>query len=142
MQKHSLILAALLTLGLSVPASAQLAGPGFARADTNGDGAISRTEAQELRKAMFARLDRDSNGVVTVAERDAARARIAAMAQMVDSAMVMRTQRMDTDGDGLLSLAEFMEESPMFDLADRDGDGQITQAEADRLRGLMAARRQ
>lgn len=62
------------------PAGAAPAGgppPGM-RADTNGDGVISRAEYDAQGAAMFARLDADHNGTITQAEIDAMRAQHAA----------------------------------------------------------------
>lgn len=50
-------------------------GPGgmLTRMDTNGDGSISRAEADAARVAMFNRTDTDHDGFLSQAERDAAR---------------------------------------------------------------------
>ncbi|MEM9061873.1 MAG: signal transduction protein [Pseudomonadota bacterium] len=107
---------------VAVSASAQPMG-GLARADANNDGAISRAEATEARRAMFARLDRNADKVISGDEMESARNRLAAMARMADAMMTLTSQRLDLDGDGALSEAEFMASNPMFERIDRDGDG-------------------
>ncbi len=140
MRSTQLILTALLATAVAAPAAAQQFGPGFARIDTDQDGAVSRAEATEARRAMFNRLDRNADGRISSDEQEAARTRMAAFAQMVHSAMVLRSQRMDTDGDGSLTLDEFTAQNLMFELVDRDGDGFITKAEAAAMRDTIAQR--
>lgn len=45
------------------------AGIGLARADTNRDGRVTRSEYHAVFAAMFARLDTDGDGVISPAER-------------------------------------------------------------------------
>ncbi|MEM7683882.1 MAG: signal transduction protein [Pseudomonadota bacterium] len=106
----------------------------FARADANNDGAVSRAEATDARRAMFARLDRNADNMISDEELRSARNRIAAMARMADSIMLLRSQRLDVDGDGSLTEAEFMASNPMFDRIDRDGDGVATAEEISVIR--------
>ena len=47
---------------------------GFSKQDANGDGAMSLAEFSARGEGMFARLDQDKNGVVTLAEIKSARA--------------------------------------------------------------------
>jgi hypothetical protein len=64
-------------LGTTLPAAAELSAvdreaieAAFARADTNGDGKLSREEAQRFPEiaARFAELDRDRDGFLSFAE--------------------------------------------------------------------------
>lgn len=83
----------------------------FASADTNGDNLITfeefeaQAEAQkakrqaERRERMFARLDADSDGYVTMAEMDAAKGKRGDRGEKM-------FDRIDTDGDGVLTEAE------------------------------------
>ena len=63
-------------LGLTALAGAAVADKGqgmFGRADTNGDGFVSKEEFAAARTAMFTKLDANGDGVVDQAELDKAR---------------------------------------------------------------------
>ena len=135
--KIFMAITATVLVATALPASAQM---GLARADANNDGAVSREEAMQARQKMFARLDRNSDGQISAEEMERARKRIEAMARMMDSAIVLRTQRMDADGNGALSQAEFMAENPMFDRIDRNGDGIASAEEIAEVRAKFQAR--
>ncbi|NGY03887.1 EF-hand domain-containing protein [Solimonas terrae] len=95
MKKHVVVLAVVAGMGLLAgPAFAQdTFGPGRMKAvDTDGDGAISRDEAQAALKSEFARLDRNHDGQISEDEF------VGARMEMFDAA--------DTDGDGKLTRAE------------------------------------
>ena len=98
---HLLIAAAALCVGGIV--SAQTAPPaGPARAersnpDANGDGAITRAEAQAAGTARFARMDANSDGRLDQADWDQVR-------QQRRAAMF---QRLDTDGNGSITRPEW-----------------------------------
>lgn len=141
--KHRLAVATVLcAAAFATHLTAQPLAAGLQRADTNGDGALSRAEAVEARRTMFTRLDRNSDGQIAMDEMDAARDRIAAMARMVDGMIELRSQSLDTNGDGALSETEFMARNPMFELIDRNGDGIASQDEIAQMRDAIAARRQ
>ncbi|MCB2059190.1 MAG: EF-hand domain-containing protein [Novosphingobium sp.] len=133
-----------LTIGLSVAAlalaGAAYAQPGMhARPDTNGDGVVTRAEAQAHADQMFARMDVNSDGKLDQADGEARRA--------------ARFDRMDADGNGQISRTEF-EAKPqwrkgggdgkrggwghkrghrggkmMMRMADTNGDGAVSKAE-------------
>lgn len=100
-----------MTIGLSVAALA-LAGvayaqPGmFAKPDANGDGVVTRSEAQAHADQMFARMDVNGDGKLDQADREA---RHAAM-----------FDRIDTNNDGQISKAEF-EAKPRWGKGDGEG---------------------
>jgi Ca2+-binding EF-hand superfamily protein len=142
MAKSPLALTAALMIGLSAPALAQPFQGAMTRADANGDGAITKEEALEARRTMFDRIDRNADGQIDATEREALRARIAATANVASSAVVLRAQRMDEDGDGLVTLDEFMAETPMFDRIDQNGDGVASADEIATAQRFMANRRQ
>lgn len=92
--------------------------------DANGDGAITRAEAQAARRAQFGRLDTDGDGYLTQAERSAAPMGARMLAQIPDP-----------DSDGRVSRDEMMA-APYrgFDRLDADGDGTIGAAEIEAAR--------
>jgi hypothetical protein len=104
------------------------------RADTDGDGRVSRDEAQAAASArtleMFDRLDQDKDGYVTQAEIAAAREeRVGEMRERMES----HFRNADTDGDGAISKAEAEAGMPAlarrFDAIDANKDGLITREE-------------
>ncbi|MEM7058774.1 MAG: EF-hand domain-containing protein [Pseudomonadota bacterium] len=132
--------ATVLIAATTIPASAQTGR--LAEVDLNQDGAISRDEATQARREMFSRLDRNADGQVSAEEMKAARSTVQAAAQLVDAMIVLRTRRMDVDGNGTLSIEEFMAENPMFDRVDRNGDGIASAEEIAEIRAKFANRRQ
>lgn len=102
------ILGKKLTLGLSVAALA-IGGIAYAHGvdgaddhhammDADGNGVITRAEAQKAATEMFARMDVNKDGKLDQADREAAHA---AMREKHFAAL-------DTNGDGAISKAEFM----------------------------------
>jgi len=95
------------------------------RLDKDGDGKISLAEAQAAPRfaQRFAQIDANSDGFVTRDELKAARQ---AQAQA-------RFQKIDTDGDGKISLAEAQANAPRlaehFAQVDANQDGFVTQDE-------------
>jgi len=109
----------------ATPAFAQGGGRGFAAMDTNGDGQVTRAEAEAGRVAQFTRLDADRNGALSEGERNAA----GRAAQAIS--------RADTNGDGSVSRAEIMAQPyRLFDRLDTDDNDVLSTAE------LEAARQQ
>ncbi|MCX7864901.1 MAG: EF-hand domain-containing protein [Novosphingobium sp.] len=138
-------------------AALSIAGPayaahheGFPKPDSNGDGVVTRSEAQAHAAAMFARLDANKDGQIDEADR-------AMLREQMRSRMFAR---LDADNNGSISRAEFMAsdhpgkhrhagseqhaDSPgkhhhrdghgvghgkMLKMADADGDGRISPAE-------------
>lgn len=95
--------------------------------DRNGDGAVTRAEAQAARAAMFDRLDADDDGYLTETERSAGGDR-----------MRRGMARADADNDGRISRAEAMGQPYRgFDRVDRDHDGVISAQEIETVRALM-----
>lgn len=119
----------------SVAAQAQdlgfLMGSMFDRIDANRDGVISKEEVRTARAQMFDRIDANHDGVVTVAEIEAAKAsrqeraarRLARLTEL-RAEMPTPSERlaaMDKDGDGKISRAEFVSQSPWFDRMQKAG---------------------
>lgn len=132
-------------LGLTALAGAALAdkGPGmFGRADTNGDGFVSKEEFAAGRDKMFARLDANGDGTINQAEVDKAREawkhRRAEKAQADGTTQPEKPKkehrgfmaRLDTDSDGKVTTQEFAAAGDkMFTRFDANGDGKLAQDE-------------
>ncbi|MEO6214535.1 MAG: EF-hand domain-containing protein [Sphingomonas sp.] len=87
------------------------------RADTNGDGKISRAEFAAISEQRFTRMDKNSDGAVTADE-------LGDMAGRGPGGGVMAA---DTDHDGKVSHAEFTAmATARFARMDANSDGEIT----------------
>lgn len=130
--------------------TAALAGPGrmgggeemgmgpmldFAAVDADKDGKITEAELTAWRAAQAVEIDTDKDGKLSATELAAGRlAEMQARATEMADRMV---ERLDTDGDKLLTASELAARpgpAMLFDRADADGDGAVTQAELDALR--------
>ncbi|MHA6346231.1 EF-hand domain-containing protein [Roseivivax sp. CAU 1761] len=108
------------------------------RLDANGDGTVSAEEFADPAAARFAAADADGDGELTAAEMAAAaetrrEARRAAR-------IARHIERLDSDGNGTLSLAEIQaprDRGALFERLDSDGDGALS---AEELRGARAPR--
>jgi hypothetical protein len=101
----------------------------LAAMDANGDGAVTRAEAQAARETMFTRLDGDGDGYLSQAEREA-------MAHGQGAGRRMPRGNADANGDGRVSRSEFMGQPFRgFDMADANNDGVVTGDEMTALRG-------
>jgi Ca2+-binding EF-hand superfamily protein len=93
----------------------------FDKADTNGDGVISRDEFPAA-DDLFQRFDRDGDGSVTLSE---------ARAYAVEEEVAKIFGQYDQDLSGTLSRAEVPDSGKGgFALADTDGDGELSGEEA------------
>jgi len=87
------------------------------RADTNGDGKISRAEFAAMSEQRFTRMDKNGDGAVTADE-------LGDMAGRGPGGGVMAA---DTDHDGKVSHAEFTAmATARFARMDTNSDGEIT----------------
>lgn len=112
----------------------------FDTVDADKDGKITAEEFAAHRKARAASVDANNDGKLSAEE-------IAAMhmqgAQDRANARAARMiERMDADGDGLLSAAELASgqggmPAAMFDRLDADGDGAVSKAEAEAAQARM-----
>ncbi|WP_084615387.1 EF-hand domain-containing protein [Roseivivax isoporae] len=105
-------------------------GAGFSRLDANGDGTVSAEEFEDPAGARFAAADADGDGELT-AEEMAAQAETMRVARR-DARIARMIERLDSDGNGTLSLAEVesrRDRGAMFDRLDTDGDGALSREE-------------
>ena len=133
----------------------------FAKLDADGDGRVTTAEMaaqrQDRRDARFARVDANGDGALSKAEIEAARdQRQAKRAENGKGermgkrgggkrGAMMRggLQRLDANGDGTVTLAEFQApQVERFRRADANGDGTVTQAERQAAREAMREQRQ
>jgi len=108
---------------------AQAAQQRFDKLDANHDGVVTADEYVAAAKALYAQFDTQHNGKVTAAEV-AASPKTQERAVHVADRMI---QRMDTNGDGVVSQDEFMAAAKTrFTKIDKNGDGFI---DADEMTG-------
>lgn len=94
--------------------------------DVNGDGKVTRAEYDAHRADLFAKLDRNGNGVAS--EEDAPKIRVAKRKYTEKLEQVLSMA--DKNGDGMLSRAEWEQpERDIFALVDQDEDGVIVLAD-------------
>ena len=107
------------------------------KADTNGDGAVSKQEYTSFRTSQFSRIDRNGDGFLT--DND-----IPAIAKSrIPPEMSMDTLKanFDVNRDGKISRAEFTNgPTIVFDRVDANKDGIATQAEFNAARTAFASR--
>jgi len=98
----------------------------FMQLDTDGNGSVSRAEAERGRVAMFARLDTNRDGVLSESERASG------------SGSPQPFARADSNRDGAVSRAEAMA-APyrIFDRLDRNDDNTVSAAELETVRAQM-----
>ncbi|MEM7568317.1 MAG: hypothetical protein AAF337_00840 [Pseudomonadota bacterium] len=111
------------------------------RLDTDQSGAVSYEEFAKRGDDRFARMDADGDGLVTAEEREAAKAAAKAEfserkgkgkrgGKMRGPGGEARLERIDTDKDGNISLAEHnAAQEQHFAALDADGSGAVTSAE-------------
>jgi len=116
--------------GQDAPAPQGRGGGMMMRADTNGDGTISRAEFTAQAEARFARMDKNGDGFITADEMSGRGGRGPGGGLMAA----------DTNGDGKISRAEFMAQTnDRFAKLDSNGDGQIS---GDEMRAMMERMRE
>jgi Ca2+-binding EF-hand superfamily protein len=141
----ALLLAPAVVLAAAGGKNARLAEQ-FRRADADGNGMLSRAEADRAAPLLAKRFDAiDANGDGQISPEEIRASRRAARSGRRANGGAKFDQyfaRADTDADGSLSRAEAERGLPRvakkFDRIDRDGDGKLTREE---LQAWLAARR-
>lgn len=109
------------------------------KADTNGDGAVSRQEFTAFRATQFTRIDRNGDGFIT--DDDIPRFVQNRLPPEMSGDNLRAT--FDANKDGKVSQAEFVSgPALMFDRADANSDNTVTRAELEAVRAALAARKQ
>ena len=133
MKHHKLHMMLIAMLG-----GAALAGTAFAHGDdskfksmdTNGDGQISSSEHAASVTAKFTSMDTDKDVFVTTTEMDTAHAAMKGGGDMKKMSSSDKIAKMDTDGDGKMSSAEYdAGAQKMFTEMDADKSGGLSMAE-------------
>lgn len=104
------------------------------RFDLNEDGQIGLDEVQLVHTELFSIADSDGDGFLTVEELQTAKEaeqqeRLAQHSVRRGRPHPLPLDRLDNDGDGMISEAEFINNVPLFDRLDTDEDGVITAEE-------------
>ena len=133
------------TFTIALTACALLAAPAFAqgrggegmamlmRADANGDGAITRAEAQNARIQMFTQMDTNGDGVLSDADR-------AGQGAGQGDGRMMR--RADANSDGRVTRDEFMGQPyRAFDHFDANRNNVLDASEIAQMRQMAGQRR-
>ena len=148
MFKRSLIAALILVpaIGIAADNTAGAKGPRsaghFSKADTNGDGKLSRAEVAKAMPHLAGKFD----GIDTNKDGQLSRGELSAWKKARrgerQAKAAERFKHADTDGDGAISRAEAEKHAPRlvkkFDRIDSDKDGKLTQ---DELRAYRETKR-
>lgn len=108
----------------SAPATAESL---FAKFDLDQSGGVTRGELG-VSKGVFATLDENGDGVLSLEELDAGM-RNAARTQQVEGGLARYMQLYDSNGIGQVSLAESGMDKDEFTQLDRNGDGRLSRGE-------------
>lgn len=105
----------------------------FQQADLDGNARLSRIEFEAARESLFARVDANQDGRVTLAEARAARpAGLPRLARLRDRSLLAEIRAVDRNRDRVIDIAEFRALGRgRFRAADLDQDGFLSRREID-----------
>ncbi len=112
----------------------------FETFDTDGDGSLKQAEVDQFRSDRLAKFDSNGDGKLTLEEYQAL------WLDAMRERMVDAFQRLDDDGDAVVSREEFLEPFALIvSRLDRNADGTVTRDEVrtrrERFRGRHEGRR-
>jgi Ca2+-binding EF-hand superfamily protein len=91
------------------------------KADANDDGAVTQEEVDSYRAAKLAEVDASGDGALSIEEFDTL------YREMTRSRMVDMFQKLDADGDGVITADEMdARAANIVERMDRDGDGVLS----------------
>ena len=105
----------------------------FARMDANRDGTLNEADKAARKTAMFDRLDANKDGSITKAEMASAHA---ARAEKRDGRKVTRT----ADRPAMTDAQKAERRDAMFARIDTDGSGAVSRAEFDAMKGMRGGK--
>lgn len=109
----------------------------YDNADADNDDRVSRAEFVAARDRQFARFDKNGDGAISSTDFAHAASYRRGL-RKIDRALAV----LDLNGDGSLSREEVHESgTPIFDRADADHDGYLTETELESVREALAERR-
>lgn len=100
------------------------------RADSNGDGQVTRKELEKSRSKTLERLDRTKDGVINTKDRPPR-----PFSKRFDEAFSRIVEEFDANNDGQVTRKEFVEgPTTGFDAADLDGNDILSAEEIEKLK--------